>query len=305
MRLRVCAACTRLTLWTGPPKVEFDALVRAAAAVCGTPIALISLVDEDRQWFKAHHGLPGLTQTGRDIAFCAHTVARRSPQLRRVGQLGGRQTNRADHASNNAPGRTTASARGSLLEETASSTEEISSTVKQTADTVEGAMHIVRHNAAAATRGGEVIDQVVQTMQGIRGSSNKIGEIIAVIDSIAFQTNILALNAAVEAAGPGEQGRFFAVVATEVRAPAGWSSAAAQEIKALITASISQVESGSTVVAEVGMTMRDIVGNADKIAGLMSEIATATATREQSAGVGLVGSAMQTSTSPPSKTLPW
>lgn len=176
------------------------------------------------------------------------------------------------------------------LEQTASSTEQISSTVKQTADTVEGAMAIVRSNAAAATRGGEVIDQVVQTMQGIRGSSNKIGEIIGVIDSIAFQTNILALNAAVEAARAGEQGRGFAVVATEVRALAGRSSAAAKEIKTLITASISQVESGSKVVADAGTTMRDIVGNADKIAGLMSEIATAT--REQSAGVALVGSAV-------------
>jgi methyl-accepting chemotaxis protein len=176
------------------------------------------------------------------------------------------------------------------LEQTASSTEEISSTVKHTADTVEGAMVIVRSNAAVATRGGEVIDQVVQTMQGIRGSSNKIGEIIAVIDSIAFQTNILALNAAVEAARAGEQGRGFAVVASEVRALAGRSSAAAKEIKTLITASISQVESGSKVVADAGTTMRDIVGNADKIAGLMGEIATAT--REQSAGVGLVGSAV-------------
>jgi methyl-accepting chemotaxis protein len=176
------------------------------------------------------------------------------------------------------------------LEQTASSTEEISSTVKHTADTVEGAMAIVRSNAAVATRGGEVIDQVVQTMQGIRGSSNKIGEIIGVIDSIAFQTNILALNAAVEAARAGEQGRGFAVVASEVRALAGRSSAAAKEIKTLITASISQVESGSKVVADAGTTMRDIVGNADKIAGLMGEIATAT--REQSAGVGLVGSAV-------------
>jgi methyl-accepting chemotaxis protein len=176
------------------------------------------------------------------------------------------------------------------LEETASSTEEISSTVKQTAETVEGAMAVVRSNAAAATRGGEVINKVVQTMQGIRGSSNKIGEIIGVIDSIAFQTNILALNAAVEAARAGEQGRGFAVVAAEVRALAGSSSAAAKEIKALITASISQVESGSKVVADAGTTMRDIVGNADKIADLISEIATAT--REQSAGVGLVGSAV-------------
>jgi len=155
---------------------------------------------------------------------------------------------------------------------------------------VQGAMDIVRSNAIAATRGGSVIEQVVQTMQGIQGSSNKIGEIIGVIDSIAFQTNILALNAAVEAARAGEQGRGFAVVATEVRALAGRSSAAAKEIKTLITDSISQVESGGKVVADAGATMRDIVGNADKIAALMNEIATAT--REQSSGVELVGSAV-------------
>jgi methyl-accepting chemotaxis protein len=151
-------------------------------------------------------------------------------------------------------------------------------------------MAIVRNNASAATRGGKVIDQVVQTMEGIRASSSKIGEIIGVIDSIAFQTNILALNAAVEAARAGEQGRGFAVVATEVRALAGRSSAAAREIKTLITSSISQVEGGSRIVADAGATMRDVVINADRIAGLMGEISTAT--REQSAGVGQVGAAV-------------
>jgi methyl-accepting chemotaxis protein len=176
------------------------------------------------------------------------------------------------------------------LEETAASTEQITSTVKQTADTVDGAMAIVRSNASAATRGGKVIDEVVKTMEGIRASSSKIGEIIGVIDGIAFQTNILALNAAVEAARAGEQGRGFAVVATEVRALAGRSSAAAKEIKTLITTSISQVEGGSKIVADAGATMRDVVSNADKIAGLMGEISTAT--REQSAGVGQVGSAV-------------
>jgi methyl-accepting chemotaxis protein len=176
------------------------------------------------------------------------------------------------------------------LEETSASTEQISSTVKHTADTVDGAMAIVRDNAEAATRGGQVIDQVVQTMDGIRTSSTKIGEIIGVIDGIAFQTNILALNAAVEAARAGDQGRGFAVVATEVRALAGRSSAAAREIKTLITTSISQVEDGSRVVADAGKTMRDVVSNAGRIAGLMGEIATAT--REQSAGVGQVGAAV-------------
>jgi methyl-accepting chemotaxis protein len=192
-------------------------------------------------------------------------------------------------ASQDLSGRTEQTAAN--LEETASSMEQISSTVKQTADTVDGAMTIVRDNASAATRGGDVIGQVVTTMERIHASSNKIGEIIGVIDSIAFQTNILALNAAVEAARAGEQGRSFAVVATEVRALAGRSAMAAKEIKTLITSSIEQVEHGNRIAAHAGTTVREIVTNADKIAGLMNEISTAT--REQSAGVGQVGSAVQ------------
>jgi methyl-accepting chemotaxis protein len=176
------------------------------------------------------------------------------------------------------------------LEQTAASMEQIAATVRHTSDTVASASAIVRDNADAATRGGEVIGQVVNTMNDIRSSSNKIGEIIGVIDGIAFQTNILALNAAVEAARAGEQGRGFAVVATEVRALAGRSAAAAKEIKALIQASVQQVETGNKVVADAGRTIGDIVSNAERIAGMMNEIATAT--REQSAGVGQVGSAV-------------
>ena len=178
----------------------------------------------------------------------------------------------------------------SSLEETASAMEEISSTVQHTSDTVTGATAIVRENASSATRGGEVISQVVNTMEGIRTSSNQIGEIISVIDGIAFQTNILALNAAVEAARAGEQGRGFAVVATEVRALAGRSAAAAKEIKTLITASIGQVEAGNQVVAEAGTTIGEIVANAAKIDSMMNEIATAT--REQSQGVKQVSHAV-------------
>jgi methyl-accepting chemotaxis protein len=177
------------------------------------------------------------------------------------------------------------------LEETAASTEEISVTVRQTAQTVDGALSIVTQNAKSATRGGEVIAKVVNTMDGIRSSSSKIGEIIGVIEGIAFQTNILALNAAVEAARAGEQGRGFAVVAAEVRALAGRSSAAAKEIKTLISTSIEQVEAGTKVAADAGATIGEIVGNAGRIAQLMSEISTAT--REQSKGIGQVGSAVQ------------
>ena len=176
------------------------------------------------------------------------------------------------------------------LEQTAASMEQITATVKHTSDTVTGAGEIVRENASSATRGGAVIAQVVSTMEGIRSSSNQIGEIIGVIDSIAFQTNILALNAAVEAARAGEQGRGFAVVAAEVRALAGRSATAAKEIKNLISASISQVESGNRVVAEAGTTIQAIVNNANRIDALMTEIATAT--REQTTGLAQVGVAV-------------
>jgi len=191
-------------------------------------------------------------------------------------------------ASNDLSGRTEKTAAS--LQQTAASMEQIAATVKQTAETVDGAMAIVHGNASAATRGGEVMGQVVSTMERIQISSNKIGEIIGVIDGIAFQTNILALNAAVEAARAGEQGRGFAVVATEVRALAGRSAAAAKEIKVLIGSSIEQVGQGNQIAAEAGATMREIVINADKINGLMKQIATAT--REQSAGVAQVGVAV-------------
>jgi methyl-accepting chemotaxis protein len=177
------------------------------------------------------------------------------------------------------------------LEKTAASMEQIAATVQHTSDTVQGASAIVRENAASATRGGQVIAQVVHTMEGIRTSSNQIGEIISVIDGIAFQTNILALNAAVEAARAGEQGRGFAVVASEVRSLAGRSAAAAKEIKTLISASIQQVEAGNQVVAEAGATIQEIVANAGKIDALMGEIANAT--REQSLGVAEIGAAVQ------------
>jgi methyl-accepting chemotaxis protein len=176
------------------------------------------------------------------------------------------------------------------LEETAASTEQIAATSRLTSDTVDGAMAIVRENATAATRGGEVIHQVVSTMGGIRQSSGRIGEIISVIEGIAFQTNILALNAAVEAARAGEQGRGFAVVATEVRALAGRSSSAAKEIKSLINDSIEQVEGGTKVVGQAGAAMGEIVRNADRIAQLMTSISTAT--REQTAGVAEIGTAV-------------
>ena len=179
----------------------------------------------------------------------------------------------------------------SSLEESASSMEEISSTVRQTADNVSQAASVASSNAQAAARGGEVIGQMISTMQAIHDSSKEIGEIINTIDGIAFQTNILALNAAVEAARAGEQGRGFAVVAGEVRNLAKRSADAAKEINTLINGSVERIESGTRVAVGAGDTMNELVKNAERINGLLSQISTAAA--EQSAGVSAVGASVQ------------
>ncbi len=179
----------------------------------------------------------------------------------------------------------------SNLQESASSMEEISSIVKHTADNVQQVAQVAAGNSLAAARGGEVIAQVVTTMQDINAASNRISEIIGTIDGIAFQTNILALNAAVEAARAGEQGRGFAVVAGEVRSLAQRSAHAAREIKGLITTSVGKVEAGTQIVEGAGLTMGELVGNARRINDLLSEISVAAS--QQSSGVGQVGTAVQ------------
>ena len=176
------------------------------------------------------------------------------------------------------------------LEQSASSMEEISSTVKHTAENVREAAQVASHNSQSAARGGEVIKDVVSTMQEINASSKKISDIIGTIDGIAFQTNILALNAAVEAARAGEQGRGFAVVASEVRSLAQRSTQAAREIKTLITTSVEKVESGTNIVKGAGETMQELVVNARRMNDLLAEISTAAS--EQSNGVAQVGAAV-------------
>jgi methyl-accepting chemotaxis protein len=173
------------------------------------------------------------------------------------------------------------------LEETASSLEELTATVKQNADNARQANQLASSAGDVAGRGGEVMGQVVETMAGIDRASRKMGEIIGVIDGIAFQTNILALNAAVEAARAGEQGRGFAVVASEVRALAQRSAAAAKEIKGLIGDSAMRVGEGSALVERAGQTMADIVASVRKVTDIMGEITAASA--EQAAGIEQVG----------------
>ena len=174
----------------------------------------------------------------------------------------------------------------SNLQETASSMEQLTSTVKQSADAARQANQLTSSAAEVAARGGVVVSQVVSTMDDINTSSKKIVDIIGVIDSIAFQTNILALNAAVEAARAGEQGRGFAVVASEVRSLAQRSAQAAKEIKELIGASVDKVDSGSRLVADAGKTMQEIVGSVRRVTDIIGEITAASA--EQSDGIGQV-----------------
>ena len=180
--------------------------------------------------------------------------------------------------------------QASSLEETASSMEELTSTVRNNAENAQQANQLAGSARQTAEHGGEVVNRAIQAMEEINTSSNKIAEIIGVIDEIAFQTNLLALNASVEAARAGEQGRGFAVVATEVRNLAGRSATAAKEIKELIQDSVGKVKSGADLVNESGSTLSEIVTSVKKVGDIISEIAAAS--QEQSAGIDQVNQAV-------------
>ncbi len=174
-------------------------------------------------------------------------------------------------------------AQASAIEETAASMEQLTATVKQSADNARQANQLAVSASDIAVQGGKVVDEVVATMASISQSSNKIVDIIGVIDSIAFQTNILALNAAVEAARAGEQGRGFAVVASEVRTLAQRSATAAREIKTLIGDSVEKVQAGGALVSQAGETMTRIVGSVKRVTDIVGEISSAS--QEQTAGI--------------------
>jgi methyl-accepting chemotaxis protein len=181
-------------------------------------------------------------------------------------------------------------AQAGSVEETASSVEDVSSTAEKSAEHAKHANQLSQAAASAATKGGSVVGEVVQTMHGINESSKKIADIISVIDGIAFQTNILALNAAVEAARAGEQGRGFAVVASEVRNLAQRSANAAKEIKILITDSVDRVTGGMRLVDEAGSTMDGLLTEIKHVTDIVSEIAESS--REQSAGMNQINQAV-------------
>jgi methyl-accepting chemotaxis protein len=178
----------------------------------------------------------------------------------------------------------------SNLQETAAAMEQFTSTIQQSAQSAQQASGLANGAASVARKGGDVVSQVVSTMEEIQHSSRKIADIIGVIDGIAFQTNILALNAAVEAARAGEQGRGFAVVASEVRSLAGRSAEAAKEIKQLIGVSVEKVEAGSGLVQQAGSTMQEIVQSVQRVTDMIGEITAAST--EQSAGIAQVNQAV-------------
>ncbi len=180
--------------------------------------------------------------------------------------------------------------QASNLEETAASIEQMTATVTQNANTAITANQLAASAAQVAQKGGHAVGEVVKTMEGIQASSRRIADIIGVIDSIAFQTNILALNAAVEAARAGESGRGFAVVAAEVRSLAQRSAEAAREIKTLIGDSVRRADAGARLAGDAGATMNEIVSSVSRVSQLIGEIATATA--EQSSGIAQANAAV-------------
>lgn len=180
--------------------------------------------------------------------------------------------------------------QSAALQETAASMEELSSTVKQNAENARQANQLAVQASQVAEQGGDVMRKVVSTMEEISVGSNKIADIVSMIDSIAFQTNILAINAAVEAARAGEQGNGFAVVASEVRALSQRSAEAAKEIKLLIDASVDKVGDGAKLVGQAGETMRNIVTSISEVTTIMGEISSAT--EEQATGIDQINRAV-------------
>jgi methyl-accepting chemotaxis protein len=259
---------------TGPLDEAVGVADRVADGDLLTPIPVRSN-DEMGRLMRALGAMQeSLRRVVGDVRTAAHGVSAASGEIARGNQDLAQRTE----------------AQASSLEETASSMEELTGTVTQNAQNARQANELVAGASQVAVRGGEVMTQVVQTMEAISLSSRKIADIVGVIDSIAFQTNILALNAAVEAARAGEQGRGFAVVAAEVRSLAQRSAQAAREIKGLIDDSVGKVQSGGRLVDQAGRTMQEIVESVKRATGIMADIAAASA--EQSTGIEQVNHAI-------------
>ncbi|MGY1411261.1 methyl-accepting chemotaxis protein [Luteimonas sp. A611] len=268
---------------------ELNRLMSATDEGLGQIGALLSAVAEGDLSRRVDAGLPG--RFG-EVAGDANRTVERLAEI--VGQIRGGSDAINAAASEIAAGNDDLSRRteqqAAALEETASSMEELTSTVRQNADNARQANELAIGAVGVASQGGEVVGRVVETMSAISESSNRIADIIGVIDGIAFQTNILALNAAVEAARAGEQGRGFAVVATEVRSLAQRSADAAKEIKTLITDSADKVRHGNELVDQAGRTMGEIVTSVKRVTDIIADISAAS--QEQSAGIEQVNQAI-------------
>jgi methyl-accepting chemotaxis protein len=233
-------------------------------------------------------------RSGDTESLLAHLAAMRGALAHTLRELGSAavQVSQASReiASGSADLSNRTEQQASSLQETAASMEQMNAALKQSAESAHQASRLAADASTVAAKGGQVVGEVVSTMDGISTSSRKIAEIIGVIDGIAFQTNILALNAAVEAARAGEQGRGFAVVASEVRSLAQRSAQAAREIKSLIGESVEKVEAGNRLVSDAGETMQEIVAQVKRVTTLIGEITSST--QEESSGIGQVNQAV-------------
>lgn len=230
-----------------------------------------------------------IAEVRRDLAVMQQRLSALVVQVRNGVQVVGMNTAEISAANHDLSERTEQAAMS--LQKTSSAIAQLSIAVQQTALSASAAVGTAGGATQVAQRGGQVVGQVVQTMRDIQASSQRIADIIGVIDGIAFQTNILALNAAVEAARAGEQGRGFAVVASEVRSLAGRSAEAAREIKSIIGASVERVHEGTAQVETAGETMRDIVQSVGDVARVIEEIRVAA--NEQDEGLRMISVAMQ------------
>ncbi len=257
----------------GEPAAAAQVAQAVAAGDLSTPIVLRE-GDQSSLMAQLHAMQSSLAQAVSTVRAGSENVATASAQIAEGNNDLSRRTEQ----------------QASALQQTAATMDELGSTVRNNAENAQQANQLARGASQVAVQGGEVVGQVVQTMKGIQDASRKIGDIISVIDGIAFQTNILALNAAVEAARAGEQGRGFAVVASEVRSLAQRSAEAAKEIKTLITASVERVETGTAQVDRAGTTMDEIVKAIQRVTDIVAEISAASS--EQSSGVSQVGQAV-------------
>jgi methyl-accepting chemotaxis protein len=251
-----------------------DAVMRTSAGDLSSRITSEGK-DEIAQLLNAFNGMnEGLTRLVSQVRVGSDTIAQASAEI----------------ATGNFNLSVRTEEQASSLEETSASMEELTSTVKQNASHAQQANMMAQSASQVAEQGGRIVAQVVDTMQAIQQSAKEISDIIGIVDSIAFQTNILALNAAVEAARAGEQGKGFAVVAAEVRNLAQRSATAAKEIKSLIADSVHKVDIGSTQVDQAGKTMHDIVTSISSVTDIMQQITAAS--HEQQSGIEHINQAI-------------